>query len=691
MHWEPYMLTVLNCLATEHDYRFVAAALTICAVGSMVSMRLFSRARGVSRAKHAAFVFTAGVAGGMTIWTTHFLAMLGFTPRVEHGFEPIATVLSLAFAIITSLLGFVIAANRQTGPFIEVGGLILGAGVALMHFVGMRGFVVAGTIGYDPVLVAASITGGAMFGMLAINRIARPSSRYCRYLGVAAFMLAIGVMHFTGMGAVEITPDPRVDVPAQLLSDTVLAVLVVAVTALVVVLGAITHIAETQAEADTVAHYRHLALHDPLTGLPNRAAVRDELPRRLKDAAGLSLAIIAVDLNRFKEINDVYGHAAGDSVLTQTTERMKATLEPGEFFARVGGDEFLAVKPFTRESEIEEFAARISDAFSRASEIGKTSFTTSASIGISVFPRDGGNVDELTTRADLAMYRSKKTHNGGWCWYDVDADEDGRRRGQIAVGLRSAIADGALHLVYQPQYMVQERKLLGFEALLRWKSAQLGDVSPAEFIPVAEQTGLIVPLGDWVMYQACLEATRWPEPLSIAVNVSPVQLMRPNFAERLGEILTQTGLSPSRLEVEITETSLIENPGQALRILRQIKALGTRIAMDDFGTGYSSLSTMFSFPFDKIKVDRAFLSALGRQPQASSVIETVIELGHKLSIPVLAEGVETNAQAAFLAERHCDEAQGFLYSRPLDTAKARALAENGRWLDVMEAPGQLSA
>jgi predicted signal transduction protein with EAL and GGDEF domain len=378
-------------------------------------------------------------------------------------------------------------------------------------------------------------------------------------------------------------------------------------------------------------------------------------------------------------------------VLIQTTARMRAAQINGEFFARIGGDEFIAVKPFTRDNEVEEFAARISDAFSRPNELGKGRFSTSASIGISVFPKDGDNVDELTTRADLAMYRSKKLQDGSWCWYDADADEDGRRRGQIAIGLRSAIADGALRLVFQPQISMKQRELLGFEALLRWSSSALGEVSPADFIPVAEQTGIIVEIGDWVLMQACHEATRWPAPVGVAVNVSPVQLMRPNFAERLTEILDETGLEPARLEIEITETMLIDNPGQALLVLRKIKALGVRVAMDDFGTGYSSLSTLFSFPFDKIKVDRSFLNALGRQAQATSVIETVIELGHKLSIPVLAEGVETDFQAAFLKDRRCDEAQGFLYGRPVDSFTAHALAQTGAWQDDAGALGKLSA
>jgi diguanylate cyclase (GGDEF)-like protein len=685
------MLTVLNCLVTAHDYRFVAAALAICALGCVVSMRLFARARNVRRAKHAAFVVMAGLAGGMTIWTTHFLAMLGFIPDVEHGFEPNFTVLSLAFAIATSMAGFLIAASRERDWMIEAGGAVIGVGIALMHFTGMRGFVVAGTITYDPSFVAFSIAAGAALGMLATNRVARGTSRDSQYAGMAALILGIGMMHFTAMGAVQITPDPRVVVPSQMMTDSVLAILVVLVTVLVVMLGAVTHLAEEQGQQDAVAHFRHLAMHDPLTGLPNRAAVRDELPMRLKQAGGTSLALIAIDLNRFKEINDVYGHAAGDAVLVQTTARMRAALIDGEFFARIGGDEFIAVKPFTRANEVEEFAARISDAFSRPNELGKGRFSTSASIGISVYPKDGDSVDELTTRADLAMYRSKKLQDGTWCWYDADADEDGRRRGQIAIGLRSAIADGALRLVYQPQISMKKRQLLGFEALLRWSSPQLGEVSPADFIPVAEQTGIIVEIGDWVLMQACHEATQWPAPTGVAVNVSPVQLMRPNFAERLTEILDETGLEPTRLEIEITETMLIDNPGQALLVLRKIKALGVRVAMDDFGTGYSSLSTLFSFPFDKIKVDRSFLNALGRQAQATSVIETVIELGHKLSIPVLAEGVETDFQAAFLKDRRCDEAQGFLYGRPVDSTTAHALAQSGTWQDDNAALGKLSA
>lgn len=671
------MLTVLNCLTTAHDYRFVGAALAICIFGGIVSMRLFSSARIARNAKRAAFVVMSGIALGLTIWSTHFLAMLGFMPELEHGFEPNGTLMSLGFAVAMSICGFGLATESDRGAWIEIGGAVIGAGIALMHFVGMSAFEVPGSVSYDPALAAASLVFGVGFSALALNRVGRPMTRYCRYGGAAALMLGIGAMHFTAMGAVRITPDPRIAVPSQLLSDGVLAIIVLSVTSLVVLLAMITYVADRQSSEDALEHYRHLATHDPLTGLPNRAAARERLADLLAREKPGTFAVIAIDLNRFKEINDVYGHAAGDAVLSQTTAQLAAMLEPDEFIARIGGDEFIAYKSFDHTAQIEDFCIRIGEAFAVPSRLGGATFTTSASIGIAAFPKDGSTSDQLVGRADLAMYRAKEIREGRWCWYDEDVDEDGRRRGQIAIALKAALELGELHLVFQPQIAVKERKLLGFEALLRWTSAELGIVSPSEFIPVAEKTGLILEIGDWVLVEACRQAVGWPSAMTIAVNVSPLQLLRPNFVQRLGEILVQCGLDPRRLEIEITETTLIDNPGQALHVLRQLRAMGVRIAMDDFGTGYSSLSTMFAFPFDKLKVDRGFLMELDRRPQAASVIETVIELGHKLSIPVLAEGVETDGQAEFLLARNCDEAQGYLFGRPIAAAEANALAATG--------------
>jgi diguanylate cyclase (GGDEF)-like protein len=681
------MLTVLTCLTTAHDYRFVGAALAICIFGCIVSMRLFSTARNARRAKRGAFVVMAGIAAGLTIWSTHFLAMLGFMPDLEHGFDPHGTLLSLGLAVATSMGGLALAAESGRGPLVELGGAVVGGGIALMHFVGMTSFEVPGSIEYEPVFVGTSIALGLGFGALALNRVSRPVTRFCRYGGAAALALAIGTMHFTAMGAVQITPDPRIAVPPQLLSDGVLAIIVLSVTSLVVLLATITYLADQQTSEDALAHYRHLATHDPLTGLPNRAGARETLAGMLEREKPGTFAVIAIDLNRFKEINDVFGHAAGDAVLSQSSARLREMLEPDEFIARVGGDEFVAYKSFQHAAQIEDFCIRIGKAFAMPTRLGEATFTTSASIGIATFPKDGHTSDQIVGRADLAMYRAKESREGRWCWYAEDLDEDGRRRGQIAIALKAALERRELHLAFQPQIGVKERQLLGFEALLRWTSTELGLVSPSEFIPVAEKTGLILEIGDWVMVEACTEAVAWPAALTIAVNVSPLQMLRPNFVHRLREILVQTGLDPRRLEVEITETTLIDNPGQALHVLRQLRAMGVRIAMDDFGTGYSSLSTMFAFPFDKLKVDRGFLMELHRRPQAASVIETVIELGHKLAIPVLAEGVETDAQAEFLRARGCDEAQGYLFGRPIGAAEARALAIEGRFEE--EAAGKL--
>jgi diguanylate cyclase (GGDEF)-like protein len=684
------MLTVLNCLVTLHDYRFVGAALAICAFGCLISIRLFASARAAHGGKRGSFVLMSGIVAGMTIWTTHFLAMLGFMPDFEHGFDPEGTLFSLVAAVLFSIGAVIVAASRKAWFMPELGGAAMGCGVAAMHFLGMSAFIVPGHLEYDSALVAASVLLGAALGALAFNRVTRPVTRFCRYGAATALALAIGTMHFTAMGAVRIVPDPRIEVPPQLLSDTVLAILVVSVTGLVVMLAAITYFADRQSSEDALSHYRHLAMHDVLTGLPNRAAAREELVARLARGDDATFAVMAVDLNRFKEINDVYGHAAGDTVLVEATARMSALLKKGEFFGRVGGDEFVAYRSFGHSAEIEEFAVRIGEAFGGEVRIEGCSVAISASIGIAVFPKDGRTIDELNSRADLAMYRAKEMTDGDWCWYDVDADEDGRRRGQIAIGLRNGLAAGELSLVFQPQVSVRERKLLGFEALLRWTSAELGTVPPADFIPVAEQTGLIVDIGDWVMLTACRAAASWPGSLTIAVNVSPMQILRPNFSGRVREILAETGLDPRQLEIEITETTLIENPGQAMRALRALKAMGIRIAMDDFGTGYSSLSTMFSFPFDKLKVDRGFLLDFDRRPQAASVIETVIELGHKLSIPVLAEGVETDTQADFLLARHCDEAQGYLFGRPLSLEAASGLARDPASVAAAQRPVELA-
>ncbi|HSX55256.1 MAG TPA: GGDEF domain-containing phosphodiesterase, partial [Sphingomonas sp.] len=317
------------------------------------------------------------------------------------------------------------------------------------------------------------------------------------------------------------------------------------------------------------------------------------------------------------------------------------------------------------------FMTRLESCFVDPFADADASFLVGASLGVAAYPADGENRETILNNADLAMYRAKAGIGSATCYYQPGMDETARARRQLANDLRQAIDRGEFSLAYQPQHSLRGGELSGYEALLRWQHSTRGWISPTEFIPVAEETGEIFRIGEWVLREACAEAGLWPDAVKIAVNLSPVQLMQPDLAERVTEILLETGLSPTRLELEITETAIISDKIRALQVLRRIKALGISIAMDDFGTGYSSLDTLHSFPFDKIKIDKSFVLGSGESPQARAIIRAVLALGQSLNVPVLAEGVESAEQLRMLEHEGCDEVQGFFLGAPAE-APSRA-------------------
>jgi len=416
----------------------------------------------------------------------------------------------------------------------------------------------------------------------------------------------------------------------------------------------------------------HLARNDSLTGLPNRASFLERLTRLKKTAAeGETLALFALDLDRFKEVNDLYGHAVGDQLLCVIAERMKAALHEGEFIARQGGDEFLALASVAGRDQALAVAERLRKAVMETVTIEHADLSCGASIGVSLWPEDARDVSTLINNADLAMYRAKASLTQDVCFYEADMDQAVRARRRVTQALREALEREQFELHYQVQASVETGKATGYEVLLRWKNDEGRYISPVDFIPVAEETGLILPIGEWVLRQACRQAAAWAEPHRIAVNLSPVQLSHVDLPRLVHQILIETGLSPSRLELEITETAMITDMERTTHVLRQLKALGVTVAMDDFGTGYSSLSTLKAFPFDKIKLDRSFMLELdGAAPQSRAIIRAVLTIGESLSIPVLAEGVETAEQLAFLRAQGCNEVQGYLLGRPQPEADA---------------------
>jgi diguanylate cyclase (GGDEF)-like protein len=396
----------------------------------------------------------------------------------------------------------------------------------------------------------------------------------------------------------------------------------------------------------------------------------------LARATGTQLGIVAIDLDRFKEINDVHGHKAGDDVLIMLAHRMQNELGRNEFVARLGGDEFVAITRFDDPARLLSMAARLDAVLKAPLTIGSFDARLGASIGVAVFPQDAGDVETLTGNADLAMYRAKSQGAAAPCFYDAALDQATRDRRELANDLRGAIDAGRLEVHYQVQESVTTREVTGYEALVRWNHPERGAIPPSTFIPIAEENGLILQLGEWVMRRACQDAVSWDHESKVAVNVSAVQLAHAELPQLFHQIMMETGLPPRRLEIELTETAIMVDRVRALHVLRQIKALGVCVALDDFGTGYSSLETLRAFPFDKIKLDQVFTSELESSPQATAIIRAVLALGKSLSIPVLAEGIETDRQLAILRQEGCDEAQGFLlgYPGPLPAAGSPPIA-----------------
>ncbi|WP_067732456.1 bifunctional diguanylate cyclase/phosphodiesterase [Novosphingobium naphthalenivorans] len=420
----------------------------------------------------------------------------------------------------------------------------------------------------------------------------------------------------------------------------------------------------------------HMALHDGLTGMPNRASFNRWLDKEIEFASvrGQQVALVAIDLDRFKEINDSQGHAAGDRVLQSIAGALTESARDGEIVARLGGDEFAAAKYFSDTAELADFVARLNACF-EIPHGAQDGIAVGASLGIAVYPADAQAREPLLNNADLAMYRAKSSLDEHICYYEHGMDESARYRRQLANDLRQAVARGELHILYQPQRSLKTNQVSGFEALLRWQHPRLGIVSPVEFIPIAEETGEIVRIGEWVLRMACAEAAQWGHDQKIAVNLSPVQLLKANLPELVASILLETGLSARRLELEITESAIIADKARALHSLRKIKSLGVSVAMDDFGTGYSSLDTLHSFPFDKIKIDKSFLLRSETNEQARAIIRAVLALGKSLNIPVLAEGVETKGQLALLIGEGCDEAQGYYFGHPAPAPSAGSALE----------------
>ena len=432
------------------------------------------------------------------------------------------------------------------------------------------------------------------------------------------------------------------------------------------------------------ARIRHLARHDALTNLPNRYNLQERLDQALDTAAQHRhrLAVIYIDLDRFKPVNDLHGHAAGDALLVQVSKRILAEIQPVDTLARIGGDEFVMV--ITSEPQPERtslLASRIIEALRRPFQVEGQHIEIGASIGIALYPEDGGNADTLVRAADTAMYRVKEEGRGALRFYEASMNAGLQARLQLEQELAGAAQRGELVLYYQPIVNGISGEVETFEALICWNHPKRGMIPPIEFIPLAEETGLINQIGQWVIETACREAASWVQPWRVSVNVSPVQFRQSDVCDTISSALSSNSLQSARLVVEVTESILIEDAVKAVATLNRLREMGVRIALDDFGTGFSSLSYLQLFKFDKLKIDKAFVKKLGHDDDAMTITKTIVNLGHNLGLYVTAEGVETQAQLAILQALGCDQIQGYVVARPspienfteLDQARTRAM------------------
>ena len=909
------MLRVLNCLGTQHDWRLVILAGLVCFLVSGVAVSLIDRTRALRGSARLGWLLTASFATGSGAWATHFIAMLAFDPGIPIAFELGLTVVSFLVAIAVVSIGFAVAVYGKPRWSAAAGGVIVGGGIACMHYLGIAAVEMPGVIVWSADLVVASIVLGIAFGAAALELAMRSETWWDKIAAAGVLALAIVSHHFVAMGAAGVIPGYIYDINPAALGPPSLALAIAIVTATVLGLcvigvwsdrrrreelnernrwldaaidnmiqglcmfdaqnrlmvwneryrsmynidptkiwrgcmvrdlldarvaagtfpldsagyqaklhealqqgkaltlnieladGRIVHVvnrptpsggwvathediterktAERELEnarafldtiienvpspiivkslpdkryvlinraaethlgvkrdtmlgkiaqdfmpADTAAmidvndqkliedgkplffdehailtpgngtriatstrlplfgadgkpqylvsviddvtdrkrneqRIAHMTHHDTLTDLPNRATFNTCIAATIEMAAasGESFAVLSVDLDRFKAVNDVFGHLIGDALLREVARRMEAVSQ-GAFLARIGGDEFAIITPTGPQPAVAEtLAARINAAFGADLEIEGHALRVGLTIGVGIYPQDGADATTLVANANAALFRAKTEARGSVQFFEVAMDAQLREKRALQEDLRLAIQRDELVLHYQPQAQINGT-ITGFEALVRWHHPRHGLVPPSTFIPLAEENGTIVALGEWVLRAACREAASWPRPMGIAINLSPVQFQHGDLPILVHQVLLETGLSPKRLELEITEGVLIGDFTRAVAVLRRLKNMGVRIAMDDFGTGYSSLSYLQSFAFDKIKIDMAFIANLDHSQQSATIIRAVIALGRGLNVPVTAEGVETEEQLKFLAAEGCDEIQGYLIGRP---------------------------
>jgi diguanylate cyclase (GGDEF)-like protein len=814
-------------MAFHHDLSLVVLSYVIAAAGSYAALEMIERWRNAYGISARYWQIASATALGGSIWSMHFISMLALEIDLPITYAPGTTLVSLLIAISVVGWGLQIVRSSASWARICCAGIVVGLGVAAMHYVGMAALLFPGTLAYSPTIWSLSLLIGISAATVALWLSLTLQAVWQRAVAALVMGMAICGMHYTGMASTRFEVDPFAEVAGGVASGPLAAA--VALTTLALILCALVFVmtdrrllASAQRDAEVlrqsntklaaandelklggqrfdavlnnmtqgicffdgaqrllvsnrryseiynlpaeataigrllkeIVDYRHavgstpemspsdylawrnqiaiskqpsitvvtlrngrvvmichqpmpdggwvathediterqqaearlvfLARHDALTGLPNRVLFQERLEQALTMIGrGSQCAVLCLDLDRFKLVNDTLGHSVGDRLLQAVADRLQACVREGDTVARLGGDEFAIIQPAVeRPEDAELLANRILTAFRIPFEIDEHTIPAGTSVGVAMAPGDGTSSEKLLKNADIALYLAKTEGRSKVRFFEPEMDASIQLRRTLEMDLRGAIARNEFEIYYQPLVDVATSMISGFEALIRWHHPARGLVAPSEFIPLAEETGMIVAIGEWVLRTACFEAKNWPTDISIAVNLSPIQFKQGDLAAIVKEALNASGLQPDRLELEITETVLLQNTVGTLAALHELRAIGVAVALDDFGTGYSSLSYLRSFPFDKIKIDQSFVHDLVKDKEALSIVRAITGLGHGLRMRTTAEGVETQEQLDMLRQEGCTEIQGYFFSRPLPAGEVPLLIERFNQIDT---------
>jgi len=675
-------------LTGSYSSSLVLISLCVAILASYTALDLAGRiATAKGRAAHL-WMFGGALAMGMGVWSMHFVGMLAFSLPIDLGYDLGLTAFSLLIAVLSS--GFALWLVSQPslpGLQLAFGALIMGAGIACMHYTGMAAMRMLPGIDYDPTLFSASllIAVGASAAALWIAFRLRAHTPYVRQIrGLAAVLMGLAIvgMHYTGMAAANF-PDGSFcgalaggglqgDGLVYLVLITTLAVLAVALSTSVLDARLEVRTAEL-ARSLTLANQEltQLALHDTLTDLPNRTLLADRIEQAIARVAeqGGCFALMFIDLDGFKPVNDAFGHHIGDLLLKAVAARLRGHLHSQDTLARIGGDEFVLLVQLQEPADAMDVAVKQVNLVSRPFRVAEHDLQLSASLGIVLYPGNGQDQHELLRNADAAMYHAKSAGKNGYRFFDVSMNSNARQQLQLLQDLRQAVAQRQFRLHYQPKFDAQACQPIGAEALLRWEHPQQGLLMPDRFIALAEKTGLIIPIGEWVLNEACRQMRLWLDQghhhWRMAVNLSAIQFCHSGLVDSVARALQHNGLPANCLTLEITETTAMHDADASLTVLQRLSDMGVDLSIDDFGTGYSSLMYLKRLPANELKIDRGFVRELEQDSDDAAIVSAIVALGQALGLRIVAEGVETDRQQAFLTRLGCDSLQGYLLGQPV--------------------------